>query len=346
MRFIKLINALEGNSYESRVRNTLQSLLKSNTDNYIVKLDVIINSNGPSSFDEEYNCVKETIVDIFKKKIPAFSIIYQPLCTNTEFTIQYQIYNKSTDVHYKNLLNHPYVTVKHEGGLEVFSGAISFKEDTLLFSAQRCFDFAEQILMAEDLDFGHIYRQWNYIPKINGSSAYDHKERKNINIFNEISNFFYEETLLINGKPVISNINNKNNTLLLDFNAFEENTDKKLSNFDLSELSPKLNIELIYNGSNECWFKSNSNTESLSLDIEHQTIQILKSISALKDICKADMDIDKQFNYIKVTISKSEDCTRVEELITGLLPNVEIFMVKSESNHSNALVEVEGIISF
>ncbi|MGQ1785595.1 MULTISPECIES: hypothetical protein [unclassified Saccharicrinis] len=348
MRIVNLISAQAGNSFKNRVKNTLHHILKSSDGTSIVKLDFIVNNSDPDHFNKEYECIENALKNVFKDKIPAFSIIFQNICNNEEFVIQYQLYDKA-EVQYKKLLNHYYVTVKHGAGLEVFSGAISFKEDSLLFSAQRCFDFAEQILMAEDLNFGHIYRQWNYIPELNGSSDYDHHERGNLHIFNEIKNFFYEEALFVNGKPLVNNIHNLGDTLVIEFNAFakfREAASSKLNLDDNTLIEDKgIKSKFIYNGNNEFWYTSISDLNQIPADIEQQTIQTLKNIFSHKDICKLALNVQNHFKFIRVNIKNNEDYNRVEEIVRGLLPDVETVITSREFHQHNSLIEIEGLIS-
>lgn len=315
MRIVKFISAKAGNTFESRIKNTLHHILKEDNKQAIVKLDIIINNEVEEEFNEEYECFVETMKTVFKDKMPAHSIVFQHIPGNEEFVIHYQVY-ENTNIQYKKLLNHHYVTVKHDAGIELFSGAISFKEDSLLFSAQRCFDFAEQILMAEDLNFGHIYRQWNYIPQINGLSDYDRQKRANIYIFNEIKNIFFEEALLINGNPLESDINNLDRRLSIDFNAlgpYPENTHTKLKDKEnYTQENTGIKSKFIYNDSHEYWFTSASDHDHISHDIEQQTIQTLKNIFTLKEKYKVEPNIQDHCKFIKVKIKNSEDCKTVK----------------------------------
>lgn len=220
MRFIKIVEPDDGNTFEIKVTNTLRSLLKNNKDNPIVKLEIFVNSAHLEAFNDEHSYVQETIKAVFTNKIPAFSILYVPASDNLEFTVRYQTCDGNENVEFKTLLAHPYVTVKGETGMELFSGGISFKEDSLLFSAQRCFDMAEQILMAEDMNFGHIRRQWNYIPSAKQTAKGEHPIKDELTVFDEVKSFYYEEALFINGQPLNSNLHHFNDTLLIDFIAF------------------------------------------------------------------------------------------------------------------------------
>ena len=347
MRVVKRVNATEGKTFEERVKKTLHSLIAKNNDNHIVKLDIYVNSTDLVQFKEEYECFADIIQTEFKNKIPAHSIIYQPLLGNDEFVILAQMYEQSTvEVQYKTLLKHAYVTVKTENSFELFSGAIAFNEDSLLFSTQRCFDFAEQILMAEDLNFGHIYRQYNYIPNVSGASDYDRNKRANLNIFNEVKDLFFEEPLFINGKPLVSNLNNCDSALVIDFNAFQqENMDQQVG-FNENLLSESLNAKLIFNDINEFWYYTKPELSSSYSDIEKETIASLKNIFLLKEAANITFDqTKKNFKFIKVFIKESYDNMQLEETILKLLPDTEIILFKSDILPANSNIEIEGMLS-
>ena len=118
-----------------------------------------------------------------------------------EIALELTTYNIDADIiEYKRVLNHPYVVVNHPAGKEVISGGINMHEADFLLATQKAFDFAEQILMAEEMDFGHIYHQWNHIgsPLLMLDNSYG--SQQNYQIFNEIRAIFYEPLLFTNGK--------------------------------------------------------------------------------------------------------------------------------------------------
>lgn len=156
--------------------------------------------------------------------------------------------------------------------------------------------------------------------------------------------------MLINGNPLESDINNLDRRLSIDFNAlgpYPENTHTKLKDKEnYTQENTGIKSKFIYNDSHEYWFTSASDHDHISHDIEQQTIQTLKNIFTLKEKYKVEPNIQDHCKFIKVKIKNSEDCKTVEELIKGLLPNVETVITCPALNQHHNLVEMEGLISY
>ncbi len=357
MRFVEIVEPDDGDTFEMKVRNSFNSLLKENKGKHIVELKMFLNSVHIDAFTDEKNYVEEAIKTIFKNKIPASSIIYTPISNGREFAIQYQIYDGNSEIEYKTLLAHHYVTAKSKTGTELFSGGISFNEDSLLFAAQHCFDFAEQILMAEDMNFGHIYRQWNYIPSVKQSTNHKHVNNDEVSIFNEIKDFYYEDALFTNGKPISSNIHHFNHTLQIDFIAFAGNVNNcKTDKQDISWLNnlSDFKVKCPNNGSSELWFSSinkeaaaefdSQNMQLPEQDIEKQTLQILKNIVELIKTCQTRLNSEAALIFLEVSVKLGQDDKKVEELIKNSLPQIQTLFVNCTPNNTVSLVEIEGLI--
>lgn len=359
MRFVKIVEPDDGDTFEIRVKNTFNSLLKENKGKHIIALEIFVNSAHIEGFNDEKDCIQEAIKTVFKNKIPASSILYTPICNGSEFTIQYQMYDGDFEIAYKTLLAHPYVTVKNKTGIELFTSEIAFNEDTLLFSAQRCFDLAEQILMAEDMNFGHIYRQWNYIPNSKQTTQQKQLGKEALSVFDEIQDFYYEDALFINGKPISNNVNYANDTLLINFIAFAADENN-------SEAEPKQDINWLNNHSDlkvkrpiantpELWFSttprvthgaSDHKTQQLQKqDIEKQTIQHLKSIVGLTKASQTQLNAGATLRFLRVSVNQGQDYKKVKELIIVSLPQIQTLFVNCIPNNSSLLVEIEGLIS-
>lgn len=350
MRFVEIVEPELGNTFEIRFENTLNSLLKENKDKHIVKLEVFVNNAHLKDFLENQDFIKDSLKTIFKDRTPAFTIVYLPICSGSEFTIQYQMYDGDVEIEYKSLLDHSYVIAKSEKGIELFSGGISFNETSLMLSAQRGLDLSEQILMAEAMHFGDIYRQWNYIPNAPQSTSQRSDNKDGLTIFEEIRSLYYDEELFINGQPLNNNIPHFSHNLLIDFMAFSTYADDSIETYDSSWLNAHNNLKtrIVFDGKQELWF---SNLPLLSdayaeqnNDIEKQTIHILKNIAKLLETSKLNFNKDAKLCFIKVNIKPGEDYKKVEKHIKLSLPEVPNLLVGSNTTNSGMLVEIEGWI--
>ncbi|WP_066630261.1 RidA family protein [Labilibacter marinus] len=345
MRVVKQASARGDKSFENKIKDTLESLIKQYKEYNLAKLDIFVDNAICKENKQIGLSISSIIKDLFKSNSPAFIVHTLDICDNSDIYICAQIFEKSeSEIQYKTILKHPYVVIKSNNSTEVLSGSIRFQEDSLLFSAQRCFDFAEQILMAEDMNFGNIYKLCNYIPDINGSSNYENTQRGNLHIFNEIKGFFFEENLFTHGKPIISNRDNSAGSLVIDFNAIIQNNEST----DLSiEQNAKINSDIINcksvgNVSNNYWFSSNKDFEIKSDDIEQQTIEIIKAITSLQNNIKGE---SAALKFINVNIKNKDDFKCVNEIITGIFPDTPIIIYTSDDFKNNLLIEIEGLIS-
>jgi hypothetical protein len=382
MRSIQLYNPTEGKSFEIKVKNTLYDIIKKSGNKQIVKLDFYIDSGSQEDFQNEYREIKSIIKGIFKEKTPAFTVISQAPEENKEMIIACHSYNKNLDVKYKSILDHAYVTVSHNKGLELISGGIQFTEDPFLLSTQRAFDFAEQLLMAEDLNFGHIYRQWNYIPDILHISNISGSDKQNYQIFNEIRSIFYERPLFKSGFPAATGIGCKYGAVTIDFIAFENHTEniKSIASSiqkNAFEYSNDMLIGFALNGSadkatplferakfsnidsKEVWISGTASIENQETkftdDVEKQTLHTLKSIFALIDdkslsnnniIPLSKKPLKDCFQQMTAYIKYQSDIPKVKEIVNSSLPNTPCVFVNADICRDNLLVEIEGLVSF
>ncbi|TLX77135.1 hypothetical protein E9993_05480 [Labilibacter sediminis] len=354
MRIIGNINSQEGNSFEAKVRNTLFAINKKTSDKAVVKLCFYLNSSKAENFSDEYNTISDIIKDIYKKDIPAYTIISQAPHNEDNFAIEYQLWSNKNDLKYKSILKHPYVTISHNNGFEIISGGIQFSEDSLLFSTQRCFDFAEQILMAEELNFGHIYRQWNYIPQIGGTSNYDGNNKPCEQVFNEIKEFFYEAPLFVSGMPLETNSECKFGNVTIDFYAFSNHLDvtKTIRNIDNLACGKYIETE-----NKEIWLANAASTKqdiaNSSDDVEQQTLSTLQAL--LEHIESSNLERNKitisdqtplkeHFKSVKIYVKNKTDINKVHKLVTESIRNADIQIVNTEFSIENLLVDIEGLI--
>jgi enamine deaminase RidA (YjgF/YER057c/UK114 family) len=382
MRSIQVYNPDKGKSFEIKVINTLNNIIKNTANKHVVKLDFYIDSNSQEDFQNEYGEIKSIIKDLFKDKTPAFTVISQAPEENKELIVVCHSYEKNLNIKYKSILDHPYVTVLHNNGLELISGGIQFSEDPFLLGTQRAFDFAEQILMAEDLNFGHIYRQWNYIPDILHISSMGGSDKQNYQIFNEVRSIFYEQPLFKSGFPAATGIGCKYGAVTIDFIAFENHTEN-IKSIESSiqrnafEYSNDVLIGCTLNGSiekaaplferakysnidsKEIWISGTASIESQETkfldDIEKQTLHTLKSIFSLIDntslshndiISSSEKPLKDCFQEMVIYVKHQSDIPKVKEIVTHSLPTTPCLFLNADICRDNLLVEIEGLVSF
>lgn len=359
MRIVKIFNSQDGQSFENKVNKTLSSIITNHKDKQIAKLTFYINSSTKENYQDEYNAISNIILSSFKTGVPAYLIIAQHTENNDDFVIECQLYNKDTAIAYKSILNHHYVVINHQTGKEIISGGILFNEDSLVFNTQRCFDFIEQILMAEDLNFGHIYKQCNYLSNINSTSIFEGEKKTNYSLFQEIKKIFYEESLFINDQPIENITECKFENLLIDFMAFSEHQNVEKINTDsyssaILYLSPQQdsninNLRYSNSDKHEMWFTNSISTKNIKEnDIEQQTI---KNINALSNLLNnnnnkpINQDLNKITSFIKIFIKNKSDIKKVKKIIKDIFPAENSLIINANLSNENQLLEIEGYIN-
>ncbi len=353
MRNYKIFNLLEGELFESRVKSTFLEINKQLVNKTITKLDIHIHSENADAYINECNILNTEITTTFKNKIPAVSFISNNPTNNKDVLISCQYYDeKIQKINFKKILGHHYVTIEHQNGIELISGGIHFDEDSHLLSIQRAFDFAEQLLMAEDMNFGHIVRQWDYIPAINEISIYNGSEKSNFEIFNEIKSFFLEESLYKNGYPSVSDCGIYQGGILIDFMAFNDYTHFSSVNNDseyylpFSDQAKYLDIE-----NKEIWISGSCFNFDDSKDIEKQVLKALNETFNLiksNNLKNANIDLPSTYNFkngfkiIKAYVRHESYNQEVQNIIQSVLPETECVILNTEFYNKNKLIEIES----
>ncbi len=344
MRIVKNYTSQAGDTFQIKFEKTINYIIKDivNLNYSIVKFDILIDSNDNSDFTEASTLISDIIKEIFNNKIPAYNIIHQKSNSNSDILIQCHLFNNTkVNIQYKKILNHPYVVVDLDNEKQIYSGGISFINDSFLLSVQRCFDFAEQILMKENMGYKNVFRQWNYIPDINSSTSFNGEESSNLEIFNQIKSFFYEDQVSKKSHSLFTNISSNNGSLSIDFIA-SNLSPKFIPNSDFS-LENKVIIS-----DNEVWisFSPSILDDIISPDIEQETIQSLNSIFSLNKIFQIQEDSFKDsIKFLKIYTPNEDDFKQIEELVKEALPNTEILLVESGIDNEDNFMHIEGILS-
>ncbi len=353
MRNYKIFYLQEGASFATRVKSTFLEIQTQLANKTVTKLEIHIHSDNTDSFREECKLLNVIIKESFKNKIPATTFISNNPANNEDVLISCQYYSDQNEkINFKKILDHHYVTIEHKNGVELISGGIHFNENSILLNMQRAFDFAEQLLMAEDMNFGHIIRQWDYIPAINENSDYDGTLKNNLEIFNEVKSFFLEESLYKNGYPSVSDNGVYLGGIVIDFMAFNNYNSFSSINIDsdyylpFSDQAKYLNIE-----NSEIWISGSCLNYDTSKDIEKQTLKALEETFKLIDnkyINELNINIPEPYSFkdgfklIKAYVRHESYNTKVKDMIHSVLPNAECVIINTEFYNKNKLIEIES----
>jgi enamine deaminase RidA (YjgF/YER057c/UK114 family) len=220
-------------SIQEQVKHALLNIINRkeliNSSAELLKLSIFVNAESDKSFLEIKDQIRLLIEDIYSKNIPAITVISQPPLSGNDVLIESDWIktNKHITVDRLQLDNHHYVIVTdHRKNIrKLFSGGISFynSNDNIL-EYRQVFEFAEQLLKKENMNFGNIVRQWNYIPHILSEKKSIHGIKlQRYQIFNDIRSSYFDIDLFKNGYPAATGIGSSTGGITIDFIAVSLN---------------------------------------------------------------------------------------------------------------------------
>ena len=136
---------------------------------------VKVECHAPVNNNDEYTTCSASfdsvLSGVFEEKIPANLFVDQQLADDPSKTLlNFCICDESAfSIEYKEFQKHHYCLVKNNDENILISGGITFDEsDDMLRLVQSTFDFMEQLLDHEEMHFGHLACQSNFITDLQG----------------------------------------------------------------------------------------------------------------------------------------------------------------------------------
>ncbi len=315
-------------SLESRLEQSVLKLLKiiKDKEQYvknILKLNIFLQTDN----EEELSDVSGELISVLKKEfsknIPAYTLVSQPSLSGNNVLIEGFFLEKSTDVRIERntFYQHPYVVLssgKNKPRM-ILSGGIKMPDEgDITFECQRVFDFAEQLLLKEDMDFRNITGQWNYVPLILSYSKYGNEETQNISIYNKIRSLYFSPELFPNGLPELTVTGALAGSITLDFVA----------------ISGKTDVENIY-GYGRCL------TGVLPEDVKQKNVgsQTEAMINDLKE--KAGKGT---LNHLRVYLKNEKDHSTVKNIIDENIHAENIVYIKADMHDDEIKIHMEAFV--
>lgn len=307
--------------------------------NSIVKIDCYISS----SETEELKTAQETLLSTLKsvfKKAPAHSLLPQDIIPSSkQATFNIQL-NNDTDVtiEYKVFQKHPYTVVQANGEKLIYSGGIEFNLDNdSLRNIQLAYDFAEQLLDHEEMHFGHIAYQNNYLKNIDSLVVDPRSEWTPYQALNSIKTFYYDPTLFKNGYPLQNDRNQNAGNCLIDFVACQKEA------FPSAQFLSNNNDEtsLVYIPAiKQCIYKglsSEANTASAQLKAIKNEFDTACSNAPLK--------LTNCFDELKVYLSDEIDIESIKNVVNDLFETDKLTILNTKHPNPQTLISIEGLMN-
>ncbi len=375
-------------SLENQIEQSLIRLKKNIKDQgqkieNIVKLNVFLKTEGDVDFFEIKEDVGNFISKIFSANIPAFTVIAQPPLSGNNILLEGHVLKdrEGVKIERHQFSKHKYVVVSCNNGKrrEIYSGGISIDDSRIfIFDCQKVFDFAEQLLGREEMNFGNIVRQWNYIPSILAINKFEGNALQNYQIFNDIRALYYNPELFKNGYPAATGIGCNYGSVTIDFVAIqtEDNTsvisvnspvqqnaynytEKVLEGEALSTESGK-KPSLFERGKIVSYPDKNyvyiSGTASIKGektisedDVKSQTkitIQNIQELTMKENLKNLDItgDDSPTYDYVRVYVKNRNNYSAVKQIVEQNMKVKDIVYVEADICRNNLLVEIEADI--
>ena len=325
-----LESKLEQSVYKflSEVRDAGVSLKK------IFKLNVFLKTDNESELSDIREEFSNLMKKEFSKNMPAYTIVSQPSLSGNDILLEGVSIDEGEEIKIERRIfyKHPYVVLssgKNDPRM-IVSGGISVPgEEDLVFESQRVLDFAEQLLLKEDLDYSHIISQSNYIPSIFTVSKYGNEKLKNIQVYDNVRSLYYSTELFKDGHPELTATGTNTGDITMDFVA--------LSGKMPSEDGDSGNSSLL---STDMFVNSDIVTEELSgMNTEEQTKHVLRSILQKLSVSE---NGDK-ISYLRIYLKDKADLPLVKSIIGQNINAVNIVYLEADISNEDMKIYMEAI---
>ncbi|MBC8180183.1 hypothetical protein H8E88_03580 [candidate division KSB1 bacterium] len=198
--------------------------------NSVVKQTIFMNTKNNEEYKKRKNFLKSILTEYYGDLLPPTSFIGQPPEDQQEYAIELILLNeKQNDINLerKSINGIFYSVINYKNTKEVYAGGLTAEFDSYstLLSSRNAFDLMEQILTAENLTFGDVVRQWNYIEGIIDQQFNKEGIQQNYQIFNDVRSIYYSKANFDNGYPAATGIGMNAGGIILEFIA-AKNTQK------------------------------------------------------------------------------------------------------------------------
>ncbi len=346
MRGFKVFKLEDGIHFEEKIQYVLLKVFKELNSKHIIKLDIFLALDDKEEYQSLIQYIKDSVHQIFQNKIPALTILPNNSQSDEGFVLKCQhIEKQDARVDFKKILDHHFVTIEYDNAKEIISGGIYFEEDNFIMSSQRSLDFAEQILMSENMNFGDIYKQNNYVSDIN---------ENDVSSYIQVQELFYDESLFKKGFPIISTTGTFLNGLVIDFQAIKSNEDLSFYMHHHSESNNSISGRFLNLQSKEIWISNCTGIQHKTIDIEKQTLNAFenlfdfiqeKNILNNNFVTLKNSNLKESIKMIDAFVHNNEDMPAVEDIINSVFPDIPKSIIHAPNRNKNVLVELESYIS-
>lgn len=345
----------------------------------VVSVTCFIKTDNLQDFIQKRKLLEKLIISSFITSPPIEYVPQSPICGESiNFELCY-IYNNNDRFTVKSKKHEDinYITISDletksktlwVSGISVFEDYTDIKD-----AYQIAFEKAQDILKFENMSFGDIYRQWNYIGEITRyQSAYS---MHNYQIFNNIRGEFYDRTNFENDYPSATGIGMDIPGVILSFwaaigknmeitpiynnlqvEAYEYSEKQLLVDKEMhlnEKCTPRFTRAKYVHSSifNDLFLSGTASIRGeVSLhvdDIEKQAKVTIENIQQLLSATKEEIAFfsDKKIKvkHLRVYIKSQEDVNKAVSVVDNYFTDISIVYIIADVCRSELLIEIEGI---
>jgi len=364
-------------------REQIVSLLNK-TGGRIFKLNIFVYAEDIENFQVKKQFISNALSNIFGEFCPAFAILAQSPERPFNLNIEIGIINSSDlKIEYRKYKGFPYTIIENDNCKQLWSNGITDSNPDLSTetSSIKAFEIVRQMLLAENMTFDHIVRQWNYIGNILHTGQKDQLLIQHYQIFNDVRNAYYSRYRSIPDFPAATGIGMDFNGVAIDFCAIaypdeiliaSVNNPKQINpySYDQGVLigTPAVGKEqktppqferaklIQYNEISQLFVSGTASIigqeTSGKNDVKEQTritIENIESLIARENLLRncprlIGASPDK-YKYIRVYVKYNEDIPVVKSICSAYFGNVPINYVQADICREDLLVEIEAELS-
>lgn len=262
-----------------------------------------------------------------------------------------------------------YLRVTAENYREIIVGGLCADDLNLPVREQskEAFRKAEEILQAEQMCFGDIVRQWNYLERItevvHGNQCYQD--------FNDVRSLFYASSEWQTGYPAATGIGMQHGGIQIDFNAVHGDVEIVPLNNDWQRAAHIYSDEVLISRRTDKEKKTPKFERGKSLSDHQQTMIYISGTAAIRGeesietgdvLSQTEITLENiqhligleegkeklpehsgKLKLLRVYLKNREDAKTVKEDLDKLCPDVPIAYLAADVCREELLVEIEGI---
>ena len=365
----------EGKSWERMAEELLLSAVRRGGKEYggkVVRLVFFTFCEDNREYQLQRSFLEQWVDNHFVSPRPVLSLVAQkplvgelvmevhslPATAGEEVTVEEQMvssvrYLRVTSGHYREII---------AGGLYADDLTLPVREQS-----EQVFGKAEEILKAEQMSFGDIVRQWNYLERItdivHGNQCYQD--------FNDVRTLFYASSAWESGYPAATGIGTQYGGILIDFNAVSgevdivpldndwqraahvysdevlishrADTEKGTPKFERGKSVSDRRQEVIYISGTAAIRGEESVTTGAVLSQTEITLENIQHLIGLEEGRENLPEHSGKLGLLRVYLKNEEDAPAVKADLDKLCPDLPIAYLYADVCREELLVEIEGI---